>query len=136
MSLISMTDYETDKKLATVKQGKLLSGSRTLLRLHRALLFIIAFFQRLKLETNSEKLGKLTWEAYSETLAHHHIWMVRKAVGLAVYMLPTRAELLAKMDNYNEQQALLEIDELTVELQQVYDIVQSIYVAHNFTNLP
>ena len=35
--------------------------------------------------------------AYEETLAHYHPWLIRKAVGVAVYALPSRATLLVKM---------------------------------------
>lgn len=58
--------------------------------------FVIHFFDKV-VDCKTESLSKTTSDAYSKTLAHFHPWVVRKAVQVAVYMLPYRKELIAKL---------------------------------------
>ncbi|ELU09811.1 hypothetical protein CAPTEDRAFT_28209, partial [Capitella teleta] len=89
----SMVQYETDSKV--IKDPG--NGCRTLLRLHRALLFIMRLFEDTAKAETHDKMSHIARTAYTDTLAHHHTWLVRKAVGLAVYTLPSRSGLLHKM---------------------------------------
>lgn len=58
--------------------GKLLpNGSRTLLRLHRALAFISSFLSQMRLAPDDASSATIAWNAYSVTMARFHSWPVR-----------------------------------------------------------
>lgn len=69
------------------------NGSRTLLRLHRALLFVVKFIDNIRLANDNDKMSQLARKAYDETLAYYHPWLVRKGVHLAVHTLPSRHQV-------------------------------------------
>lgn len=71
----------------------LANGSRTLLRLHRALQFVVEFIDGVRLAGNQDKMSHLARTAYDSTLAAHHPWLVRKGVHLAVHSLPYREQV-------------------------------------------
>ena len=70
------------------------SASRTLLRLHRAMEFILAFVKAIAASGPDDKPSSLCSKAYASTLSHHHAWLVRKAVGVAFMAFPNRSSLL------------------------------------------
>eukprot|EP01135_Chromosphaera_perkinsii_P006171 Nk52_evm1s432 gene=Nk52_evmTU1s432 len=83
-------DQETKKKTK--------SGSRTLLRLVRALKFIVDFLERVQgSESGTAAISTVAGAAYENTLSVHHKWVVRKAAGMAMYTLPNRNELLKRL---------------------------------------
>ena len=53
------------------------SGSRTLLRLHRALEYIIAFLHKLDDIQDSDLCSVISVEAYEATLMKYHPWVVQ-----------------------------------------------------------
>ncbi len=112
------------------------SGSRTLLRLHRALEFIILLMQKMTELKDSDKLSGVGHESYSATLSKHHTWLVRKAVGLAMYTLPTRSQLLQKMHAESTESTITLINQVVDEAQPVYDIVQTVYEENDLLSLP
>lgn len=61
-------DYETKRNLI---QSNSLNFARTLLRLHRALLFIIQFLQNLTERPITESTATIASTCYDATLAHH-----------------------------------------------------------------
>ena len=84
-SIQSMITYE-------VESGRILSrdtpfflpsgkplpnGSRTLLRLHRALAFISAFLSEMRTAPDDASSASIAWAAYSATMARFHLWPVR-----------------------------------------------------------
>lgn len=69
------------------------NGSRTLLRLHRALLFVVEFIDCIRRANDHDKMAHLARKAYDDTLAQHHPWLVRKGVHLAVHTLPNRHQV-------------------------------------------
>jgi hypothetical protein len=61
-----------------IEPGKPLpNGSRTLLRLHRALAFIAAFLSKMRTAPDDASSAKIAWNAYLATLARFHSWPVR-----------------------------------------------------------
>ena len=136
VSVNSMTDFEASRNLAISAHGRLPSGSRTLLRLHRAMLFLIHFFRRISNVDETDKLSQLALESYNNTLAQHHNWSIRNVVKLALRTLPTRTGLLKEIGNYSEMQLCKEMEELANVLQKVYSIIEQIYEKNNFLNLP
>ena len=53
------------------------SGSRTLLRLHRALEYIIAFLHKLDDIQDADLCSVISVEAYEATLMKYHPWVVQ-----------------------------------------------------------
>ena len=132
-----MINYEVSNDITVVK-GKPPSASRTLLRLHRALEFIIIFLVDLKKASDSDRLGPLASQVYYATLAKHHMWIIRKAVSFALTMLPTRKQLLDQMsDDELSMDANLELLEQAIQYAQpIYDTIQKLYVENDLLELP
>jgi len=126
VTINKMMKYEMDNNLLEKKDY--VSGSRTLLRLHRGLGklmslavcnlasviilhltdfvccfpdFIRKFLQKVGDANNTDSLSKVGHEVYGDTLAHHHPWIVRKGANMAMYALPTREGLLKKVSFFN-----------------------------------
>lgn len=122
-SVKKMIKYEMEENL--LKKKDYVSGSRTLLRLHRGLgkstsrirarIFVFQFvhtvlcynlnfadFIKLFLKlvgdlSDTDGTSAAGHEAYTATLAKHHPWLVRKGATVAMYALPTRQDLLIKV---------------------------------------
>ena len=131
----SMVDFETTSGLTTTTGGGP-SGSRTLLRLHRALQFIMAFLRGVRSLKSDEKLSGIAAEAYNSTLAAYHGWFVRQGVQLAMYTLPTKHELAIRMGLKNEDEYNKILDQLCDNTQPVYDKIQTIFTEYNVLDLP
>ena len=114
----------------------LLPGSRTLLRLHRALEFITLFLRQIQNSADDTKLGDIGSTAYLLTLSKHHTWIIRKGVGLALYILPTKAQLMERLSDQHVPVMNEEFGQVVDSIQPVYDIVQKLYMDSNILNLP
>lgn len=134
LTIQSMVKYEVDNNLTI--QKKKASGCRTLLRLHRALEFISALLAKIRNTNNSCKFSSEAKEAYDNTLAKFHPWMIRKAVHVAMYTLPDRHNLLVKMKVEDSPDGMAKIQALIQQLNVVYDITQELYVANKLLDLP
>lgn len=133
-SVQSMLQFEVSKDLT--KNKKQASGARTLLRLHRALEFISAFLQKLKNTDNSAKFSSAASAAYDETLSRHHPWLIRQAVHVAMYMLPTRQDLLKKMGVEDNDAGMQGINDLIHELNTIFNVTEELYKRDNLLDLP
>ncbi|XP_018577644.1 ceramide-1-phosphate transfer protein isoform X2 [Anoplophora glabripennis] len=91
-----MIEYEKQNELLN-KKGYT-SGSRTLLRLHRGLDFIQLFLKKLGDLRDEESTSSACREAYDQTLAKHHPFVIRNGAKVAIYTLPTREILLKKVN--------------------------------------
>ena len=129
-----MLNYEVEKKITDNK--KKASGSRTLLRLHRALEFIAALLLKIKETDNSKKFSNEAQKAYEATLAKHHPWLVKKGVGIAMMTLPSRSDLLKKLNLDDTPEKMGQLGELVEELNKIYGITQKLYEKDNLLDLP
>ena len=132
----SMTSYEVENKLTQGKVNGIANGSRTLLRLHRALDFIIAFLVNVCRCKDDESLSTPAVEAYNNTLANYHGWLIRKAATLALYTLGNRTSILSAMPRYSRDETLDYIGQLIKSAQAVYDHVQTVYTDKGILDLP
>ncbi|XP_078696804.1 ceramide-1-phosphate transfer protein-like isoform X1 [Branchiostoma floridae x Branchiostoma belcheri] len=130
----SMLQYEKDTGI--VLDNKKPSGARTLLRLHRALKFIMEFLNRMGKSTSDAKVSTLAYECYHETLANYHVWIVRKAAGMAFYTLPTRKNFLEKLCKEEEDMVLGLVSELAATILPVYEQTEELYTKFDFHELP
>ena len=114
-----------------------LLGSRTLLRLHRALAFTMLFMERLSVSCNSEKTSALASDAYIETLAKFHPWLIRKAAQMAMYTLPSRGDMLKMLANSSTESEVQEKLKTCVEaIRPVYDSTEELYTKYDLHGLP
>jgi len=139
----SMIEYEEANNL--LRDAKRPSGSRTALRLHRALHFFYAFMRELSTLDDGSGTGSVANECYKKTLAHHHPWYVRKTASLAMYALPTRQQLIATAFTANSQigdgdkldeEASATMSQLALKSETVYSAVQALYEKQNLLDLP
>lgn len=135
ITIHSMVNYEVGHNITKVK-GKPPSGCRTLLRLHHAMEFIMAFLHDISHADQHEKLSGIASTAYNATLSKHHTWIVRKAVGLAVYALPTKDQLLRDLKCDTDETGKEAIDKVVQECQMIYDNVEQLYCDNDILALP
>lgn len=131
----SMVDFEVDRQITKIK-AKLPSGSRTLLRLHRALEFISLFLQKMGGLSEEDKLSAVASEAYDATLSKHHPWLVRKGVALALYTLPSMGQLRERLQIDSSENSILLLAEIVSSINPVYDTVEKVYSDNDILALP
>lgn len=129
-----MMEYERDANLLDKKDY--VSGSRTMLRLHRGLDFIYVFLKRLgELTEGDAKTNGICQTSYNETLAQFHPWLIRKGAIVAMYALPTRDQLLEKVC-LDAKVAIALLPEMLAVGRQVYDRTQALYTKFDLHGLP
>ncbi|VDM30370.1 unnamed protein product [Hydatigera taeniaeformis] len=120
-------------------------GSRNLLRLHRAFLFVIGLFEKVCNEPPELTLSELAKSAYDESLATHHPWVVRQAVAVAFHTLPYRHTfvdtIVANQPAGGELKDEASCREYLVGVslptfRKVYQLTQDIYAKFDMLNLP
>lgn len=129
-----MIEYELENNL--LKDSKYVSGSRTLLRLHRGLDFIRQFLKRVGELEPHENTNSIGQEVYNNTLARYHPWLIRKGAIIAMYVLPTREALLHRVCGENVQIALAALPSMLDLTNQVYDRTERFYKDRDLLNLP
>jgi len=92
-----MVAFEVNNNLIKRKGKDYTAGTTNLLRIHRALDFIIEFLKGVPDLNPDDKSCPLAQEAYKKTLKKHHPWMVQKAALLAMHTLPLKKLLLEKI---------------------------------------
>ncbi|KAI9542278.1 hypothetical protein NQZ68_020625 [Dissostichus eleginoides] len=115
------------------------SGCRTLLRLHRALLWLKLFLEKLSETPVAGRLrspSELCREAYQETLAHHHTWFVRKAADLAFIAMPERTFFFRLVCVQNQEELSMLLKRVVQSLGEVYDRTQSALEENGMLDLP
>ncbi|XP_035034301.2 glycolipid transfer protein domain-containing protein 2 isoform X1 [Hippoglossus stenolepis] len=115
------------------------SGCRTLLRLHRALLWLKLFLEKIsetpvagRLRTPSE----LCREAYKSTLAKHHTWFVRKAAELAFIAMPERGFFYRLVCVQDQEELSAMLRRVVQAIGEVYDRTQKALEDNDMLNLP
>ncbi|XP_062597225.1 ceramide-1-phosphate transfer protein-like [Saccostrea cucullata] len=134
VSIQSMIQYEVETK--TTNNKKKASGSRTLLRLHRALEFTSRLLSDLKMAEEHEKMSHLTKTAYDDTLARHHPWLIRKGVHVAVYTLPSRKHFLEKLKVEDAEKAKDLLGRVSDVQKEIFVITEELYAKESLLDLP
>ncbi|KAJ4702991.1 accelerated cell death 11-like [Melia azedarach] len=73
------------------------SHTRNLLRVKRGIDMVRVLFDQI-LATEGNSLKDPASKAYAQVFAPHHGWAIRKAVAAGMYALPTKAQLLKKLN--------------------------------------
>ncbi|XP_020507006.1 ceramide-1-phosphate transfer protein [Labrus bergylta] len=138
VTIQSMMKYELDSGLVdlTKRGNHPESGCRTLLRLHRALRWLELFLERLRTSSEDGKTSVMCADAYNESLAQHHPWVIRKAAGMAFCMLPGRLAFLEVMNVGTPEQVVAMLGEALPLISEVYQITEELYAQNNMLDLP
>uniref|UniRef100_A0A672JTM4 Glycolipid transfer protein domain containing 2 n=1 Tax=Salarias fasciatus TaxID=181472 RepID=A0A672JTM4_SALFA len=115
------------------------SGCRTLLRLHRALLWLKLFLQKLAEVPVAGRLrspSELCREAYQATLAHHHSWLVRRAAELAFIAMPERGFFFRLVCVQNQDELSLVLGRVVQAIGVVYNRTEQALEEHGMLDLP
>ncbi|GAB1296358.1 Glycolipid transfer protein domain-containing protein 2 [Apodemus speciosus] len=113
------------------------SGSRTLLLLHRALLWSQLCLHRVATGTlGGPDAGTQCGDAYSTALAPHHPWLIRQAARLAILALPSRGRLLQlACPGTGEAGARIALARAARVLEDVYNRTQGLLAGHGLLQL-
>jgi len=124
-----MIKHEVDT--GTTNTSDLRSGSRTVLRLFRALSFISLLLETLIKERDSD-LASIVTKSYNATLAPYHTWMVRKLVGLSTYALPSRETFIQTIGLPSDPDGQVEmVPPLIGYIEAVIAKIKEPYVRYN-----
>lgn len=138
-SVRSMIKWELENGLVDFHQ-QTNSGCRTLLRLHRALLWLQSFLQELgKDATEGERLrspSDLCKETYQRTLAHHHTWFVRKGAELAFLAMPERPYFYKLVCVGTQAEATVVLNRVVRAIGEVYKRNEVALKEHGMLDLP
>jgi len=126
-------NYETENNLIKTNPENF---ARTLLRLHRALIFIEEFLRGLSERPSSDSTVSIATSAYDSTLYYHHGFLIRTTVRVGFRALPSRKhldELLFhghKSDMYDQYKIFIQT------IKQIYDTVETYYTENKYLQLP
>ncbi|XP_071316024.1 ceramide-1-phosphate transfer protein-like [Trachinotus anak] len=116
------------------------SGCRTLLRLHRSLLWLKLMLEGLAEGPDADGRfktpGELSRDAYKVALAPHHHWMLRQAAELVFLALPDRQYFLQLVCVQNQHDATPILRIIINALMLVHVRTQRILAEHDMLELP
>ena len=130
-SLQSMIEYELNNGTATAKG----SGTRTMLRLHWALEFIIEFMDKLRFVTGDTKTSKLVYDIYHKTLYNHHPWWTQKLAYLAVHTLPSIKVLIDIMCKQVYEEVKVLLSDIVEVGRPILNYTTALYAKHKLSNI-
>ncbi|CAJ1977554.1 unnamed protein product [Sphenostylis stenocarpa] len=107
------------------------SYSRNLRRVRQGLDLVRAIFEQL-LSTDDTSLKEVASTAYGQVCAPYHTWAVRTAVYAGMYTLPTREQLLMKL-NETEQSAEKKMRRYIAASLPIIEYIDQLYLSRNIT---
>ena len=136
-----MLAFEVKNNLIKRKGKDYTSGTTNLLRIHRALEFIVMFLKGVPGLALDDKCCPLAQDAYKKTLKKHHPWMVQKAALLAMHTLPLKKVLIEKISGNEsgsvEYKAAEDMLPHGVEIMgEVYEKINEAYKQYDLLSLP
>jgi len=137
-----MIDFEVAEELVQRTRRDDPSGTRTLLRLHRALEFVVMFLGKVDDLEFEDKCAPIARESYDATLSKHHIWPIRKGAAIAMSLLPTKTGLVHKVnpDSASDPTLVRKIESDFVvavdSMRKVYDAMHVYYIEKDLLELP
>nr|CAB3497957.1 unnamed protein product [Digitaria exilis] len=96
-TLPSMVELDIQKDTVRVAG----SHTRNLLRVKRGIDMVQVLFEQM-LVTEGNSLRDAASAAYAQVFAPHHGWAIRKAVAAGMYALPSKSQLLKKLNEDGE----------------------------------
>merc|ERR1712020_436641 len=136
----SMLQHEIETNMIKPKARDSTTGTRNLLRLHRALEYINAFLDGVPELDANDKCCPVSQAAYKKTLMKFHPWVVQKAALTAMYMLPTREGLISIICEPTDEEAIKKsaetLEKAVLAMKKVYDVTQEVYKEKELLALP
>ncbi|CAF3865811.1 unnamed protein product [Rotaria sordida] len=141
-------NYETEYNLIKTNPNNF---TRTLLRLHRALLFIIEFLHGLAERPLSESTTTIATQCYDATLNNYHTikyktnihnrtildaFLIRKSVKIGFRILPSRLQIDEAIFHGHKTELLEQYKTFIKIIQQIYDTIQTFYTEKKYLQLP
>lgn len=62
--------------------------------------FVSKFLNKMDSISDQDGISRICKEAYSQTLAKFHPWLIQKGAGIAMLGLPTKKDLIAKVKGF------------------------------------
>ncbi|XP_037614952.1 ceramide-1-phosphate transfer protein-like [Sebastes umbrosus] len=116
------------------------SGCRTLLRLHRSLLWLKLLLEGLAEGPDADGQyktpGELSRDAYKVALAPHHRWVLRQAAEFVFLALPGRQYFLQLVCVQSQREAKPVLHAIIHALTLVHTQTQRILTEHDMLELP
>ncbi|XP_067828410.1 ceramide-1-phosphate transfer protein-like isoform X4 [Heptranchias perlo] len=137
-SMQSMIDYELTKSAVDfnkIPTDRLESGCRTILRLHRALRWLQLFLDKLRTSSENDSISAMCADAYQQSLAKYHSWLVQKVTGIAFLALPSRTDFLHILCVQDSKETKAKLWNTVNAIERVYDITQRMYAQHDMLEL-
>nr|CAB3233603.1 ceramide-1-phosphate transfer protein [Phallusia mammillata] len=137
-----MMSYEKKNDLINYKDAPSkkvkASGSRTLLRLHRALKFLLILIGKLARNEDDGKVSVMGYNAYhASPMSKYHPWIVQKAVGVAVYMLPDRETFIKQMcQDLSREEIESTMDVCSQSMDAVFEYSEALYSKFDLLEIP
>ncbi|KAH6815054.1 Glycolipid transfer protein family protein [Perilla frutescens var. frutescens] len=107
------------------------SLSRQIRRVRQGIDLIATLFQNF-LSSYDPSLKEAASSAYAKTCAPYHTWAVRTAVSAGMYALPTRDQLLLKL-NENEESANREMRRFIKASAPIIEYIDKLYTSRNIS---
>ncbi|CAL1392766.1 unnamed protein product [Linum trigynum] len=107
------------------------SHSRNLRRVRQGLDLIRGIFEQF-LASDDNSLKDAATTAYAQICAPYHTWAIRTAVYAGMYTLPTREQLLARLEE-NEQSAEKKMNRYIQASLPVIQYIDRLYTSRNIT---
>ncbi|GFY72425.1 ceramide-1-phosphate transfer protein [Trichonephila inaurata madagascariensis] len=135
----SMIEYETCNGITGNTSQP--SGSRTLLRLHRSLEFIMSFMNDFSCADIDAKSSTIAQKCYNETLSKYHPWLIRKGATIAMYTLPAKQQFIERVYGSPCDEAVVQfyakmMGDIAGVSKKVFDETHKLYEANDLLNLP
>ncbi|XP_020203396.1 accelerated cell death 11 [Cajanus cajan] len=105
------------------------SHTRNLLRVKRGLDMVRVLFEQI-LVTQGNSLRDPASKAYEQVFAPHHGWAIRKAVSAGMYVLPTKEQLLTKL-NEDEASAKVQMQSYVTASATLIQYIDKLFVSRN-----
>ncbi|XP_056305364.1 ceramide-1-phosphate transfer protein [Danio aesculapii] len=134
-SVHSMLEAELQRGVVSFDQ-QTPSGSRTLLRLHRSLLWLQLLLDKLGTEREGRSFGELCREAYLEVLAPHHPWLVQRAAELVFSAMPDRSVFLQLVCVRTQEEAEPVMRIVVAAIREIHERTQRELEIRNMLDLP
>jgi len=118
---------ELDIQTDTVRKPG--SHTRNLLRVKRGIDMVKVLFEQI-LVTEGNSLRDAASVAYAQVFAPHHGWAIRKAVAAGMYALPSKSQLLKKL-NEDEESAKVQMQNFVRSSAPVICYVDDLFTSRN-----
>ncbi|XP_021766760.1 accelerated cell death 11-like [Chenopodium quinoa] len=106
------------------KQG---SHTRNLLKVKRGLDMVKVLFEQI-IATEGNSLKDAASNSYTQVFAPYHGWAIRKAVGAGMYALPSRPQLMKKL-NEDEDSARIQMQSYITSSDAVIGYIDKLFLS-------